>query len=289
MTFPSRETVARSGLVVVWLWLATSSFSDVGEAIVSRHLTGHAILGGLSTHVPIRPAAIVVGGLQLVAAVLLALPSRLRRVRYLGGGLSAGLAVGSLSLLLTNPVWMESLGGFPAIGSGQGLLKYAAIVGLSVFLMGVDSGRTRLRDRGLSLSVAGLLLPLVWIGAMKFTLPEAHGIEGLLASSPFFSWMTGVFSTRGASEVIGITELVTAALLATYWIRPAWAAVGGALGVGTFLATLSFLVTAPGWHSELGFPLLSGTGVFLVKDVPLLAVSSMVGLRWWEQRRPGGG
>ena len=113
----------------MWFWLATSSFSDVGATIVSGHLSGHALLGGVGA--AIAPAAAkFIGAGQLLAAISLLLPVRFREARRCGAWLSATLAGIPLTLLLTNPVWMESLGGFPAIGSGQGLLKYASTVGL---------------------------------------------------------------------------------------------------------------------------------------------------------------
>lgn len=279
MKIPTPMAVARGSVAAMWLWLATSSFSASGAASLSRHLSGHLFLGGLGDIVPARLLGALVGALQLAAGVVLLLPEGQRRVRAYGAALSAVLAAVPMTLLFTNPVWMESLGGFPAIGSGQGLLKYAAVIGLSLYMMGMDRDDVMLQGRGLHFAVGGLMLPLLWIGAMKFTLPEAQGVQGLLGSSPFFAWMTRVFSVQGASNVIGITELITVGFLSTYWYRPRWAVIGGALGAGTFLGTLSFLVTVPGWHAEAGFPLLSGTGVFLVKDLPLLGTSAIVVIR----------
>jgi uncharacterized membrane protein YkgB len=46
------------------------------------------------------------------------------------------------------------------------------------------------------------------------------------------------------------------------------------LAIGTFLATLTFLFSLPGWEQSLGgFPALSGSGGFLLKDVTLLGAS----------------
>jgi len=48
------------------------------------------------------------------------------------------------------------------------------------------------------------------------------------------------------------------------------------IAVGLFVATLSFLLTAPGVFesSEGGFPMLGTTGQFLIKDVALLGISA---------------
>ena len=122
----------------------------------------------------------------------------------------------------------------------------------------------------------GLVAILVFFGAFKFTAVEAEAIQPLLANSPFLSWLYRLFSLQGASIVIGVTELVTAALIAA---RP-WSArasfVGSLLAIGTFATTLSFLVTTPGvWVSVPGFPLPvpNAMGAFLLKDVFLLGAA----------------
>lgn len=91
----------------------------------------------------------------------------------------------------------------------------------------------------------GLVLVLVWIGAMKFTAYEAEGISGLVANSPLLSWAYQVFSTRQFSAFIGVTELCIAGLIALRPLSPRASAAGGALAVGMFLTTLSFLVSTP--------------------------------------------
>ena len=121
-------------------------------------------------------------------------------------------------------------------------------------------------------SVAGVL---GWIGAMKFTAYEAGAIEGLVASSPLTSWLYDVTSLQGASNLIGAIEITTA-LLIVAGARFPKAAIVGALGaIATFVVTLSFLFTAPGWEASLGgFPALSVVpGQFLVKDSVLLAAA----------------
>ena len=119
-------------------------------------------------------------------------------------------------------------------------------------------------------SIAGVL---GWIGAMKFTAYEAGAIEGLVASSPLTSWLYEIFSLQGAANLIGSIEIATAVLIIV-GARLQWAAIAGALGaIATFLVTLSFLFSAPGWESSLGgFPALSVVpGQFLLKDGVLLA------------------
>ena len=120
----------------------------------------------------------------------------------------------------------------------------------------------------------GLVLVLGWIGAMKFTTYEAEGIQGLVATSPLMSWMYKVLSLQSTSNIIGVTELTAALLIAIRPIAPRLSAVGSVLAVVTFLSTLTFLFSLPGWEKSLGgFPALSGSGGFLLKDVVLLGAA----------------
>jgi reactive chlorine resistance protein C len=77
------------------------------------------------------------------------------------------------------------------------------------------------------------------------------------------------------STLLGIVEMSAAVLLA---VKPWWprlSAVGSVIAVGLFVATISFMFTTPGVGEESagGFPLLSMTGEFLIKDVALLGIA----------------
>lgn len=120
----------------------------------------------------------------------------------------------------------------------------------------------------------GLVLVLGWIGAMKFTGYEAAGIQPLVETSPLMSWMYKLFSLQTTSNIIGVAEITAAILIAIRPLSARLSAVGSVLGILTFLATLTFLFSLPGWEKSLGgFPALSGSGGFLLKDVVLLGAS----------------
>ena len=120
----------------------------------------------------------------------------------------------------------------------------------------------------------GLVLVLGWIGAMKFTAYEAEGIKALVETSPFMSWMYKVLSLQATSNVIGLAELTAAALIAVRPLSAKLSAIGSVLAVFTFLTTLKFLFSLPGWEKSLGgFPALSGSGGFLLKDTVLLCAA----------------
>ena len=120
----------------------------------------------------------------------------------------------------------------------------------------------------------GLVIVLGWIGAMKFTAYEAEGIKTLVETSPFMSWMYKVFSIQATSNIIGSAEITAAVLIAIRPLSAKLSAVGSVLAACTFLATLTFLFSLPGWEKSLGgFPALSGSGGFLLKDTVLLGAA----------------
>lgn len=121
----------------------------------------------------------------------------------------------------------------------------------------------------------GLVLVLVWIGAMKFTAYEAEGISGFVSNSPLMSWAYNVFSIRQFSAVLGVIELVIALLIAARPFSPKVSALGSGLASGMFLTTLTFMLTTPGVaEPSLGFPAISAMpGQFLIKDVVLLGAA----------------
>src|SRR4051794_15567332 len=121
----------------------------------------------------------------------------------------------------------------------------------------------------------GLVIVIAWFGAMKFTNYEAQGIAPLVSENPLMSWLYDIFSVYAFSALLGVFELAAAVLIA---VKPWWpkaSALGSALAVMLFAATISFLFTTPGVFdaSAGGFPLLSVSGGFLFKDVALMGIS----------------
>ena len=121
----------------------------------------------------------------------------------------------------------------------------------------------------------GLVIVIAAFGLLKFTNYEAQGIQPLVSESPVMSWLYDIFSVYTFSLLLGVFELAAAVLIA---VKPWWpkvSTVGSALAILLFVATISFLFTTPGVFDESvgGFPLLSLTGGFLIKDVALLGIS----------------
>lgn len=138
-----------------------------------------------------------------------------------------------------------------------------------------ERGRLRIERLAFLLLRYGLVLVIVWIGAMKATDYEATNIERLIAHSPLLSWGYRIWTVRQFSVVIGAAELVIATLIILRRLSPKACAIGSAGAALMFLTTLTFLLSTPGWEPTLGgFPALShGVGEFLIKDVVLLGAA----------------
>jgi uncharacterized membrane protein YkgB len=204
---------ARLSLAVMFLWFGVMNFTAVGTQITGSWIGGHAFLSGLAEQA--GSAAKTLGVYQIIAAVLVGAPIPSGSFRRIGFAMTGLYAFIALTVLLTNPVWIEAAGGFPAIGSGQGILKYIAILGLSLWGGSFENSRmfaqrhTDMRMWSQPVMWLGLILVLGWIGGMKFTAVEAAGIEPLVQTSPFFSWLLGLMPLQTVSNLIGMIELIT--------------------------------------------------------------------------------
>ena len=187
--------------------------------------------------------------LQKAAALLLLVPSFIALVSLSG-----------------SHQYMAALGGFPILGSGQGVIKFAALLVLA-------SSLWRWQHAGATerfwLNYVPVALVLLWIGGMKFLTFEAEGIVPLVESSPLMSWMYQLWSVQTVSNIIGAFDWLALLLLAAgYYWRGAFY-LGFAMCLAVFLTTQSFLFTfTPAWQA---FTVLSSSGVFLVKDLWFIA------------------
>ena len=154
---------------------------------------------------------------------------------------------------------------------------------------------------GLGLMRVAIAVVFIWIGGVKFAPYEADSITPFVANSPVLSFFyrqpdqykahltregeplpaqrewqrdnrTYWFANGLGAVEISIGLLVLAGFVST-WLGAA----GAVLAFATSLVTLSFLFTTPeAWVPALGdvasgFPVLSGSGRLVLKDVMLLA------------------
>ena len=164
-----------------------------------------------------------------------------------------------------------------------------------------------LKGFGVHLIRVAIFIIFVWIGGLKFFNYEAEGIVPFVANSPFMSFFyakeapeykdyklkedefdarkhqwheennTYVFS-KGLGILIMTFGVLT--LLGIVWPKVGF--VGAGLVFLMTIGTLSFLVTTPEvWVPDLGsgehgFPLLTGAGRLVIKDVCILAGAVVV-------------
>jgi uncharacterized membrane protein YkgB len=206
------------------------------------------------------------GAFAFVAVAALALFSiKHPRLSSLLGYLLIVVSIIPLLSLLGQSMWIDSLGGFPAIGSGQGVIKYAALLSMGLLMIEMNLS-IKVKQW---LSVAPVLLVLLWIGGMKFTLLEAKGIEDLVLSSPFMSWMYSIWDLQTTSNLIGIYDLIAVVLLIGAMFNSRLLLPAIVMSGAVFLVTQTFLIT---WDSALSSEtLLSTGGHFLIKDLWFIA------------------
>ena len=178
-----------------------------------------------------------------------------------------------LLTLLSPTRWMADLGGFPIIGSGQGIIKYFAVLPLFLFLF----YRAKFSHKQLTyLNFAPVAMVLLWIGGMKFFEFEAHAIVGLVETSPFMSWLYAVFSVQGASNVIGGFDVLFALLLGAgiYSKNKPLIIASGLACLSVFLMTQTFLFTVPDTFNST--TIVNRLGQFVIKDLWFVANLAVV-------------
>jgi uncharacterized membrane protein YkgB len=145
-----------------------------------------------------------------------------------------------------------------------------------MFFKALTRGKSRslLENVGVHLSRYGLVVTLLLIGVLKFTAGEAQGIQPLVVNSPLMSWLYRILSIQGVSNLIGLIEIVVAALMALRPLSAKLSFIGSIGAIITFVLTVSFLFSTPGaFQFSHGFPMLGDAGQFLVKDLVLLGAS----------------
>ncbi|MDQ6724603.1 MAG: DUF417 family protein [Actinomycetota bacterium] len=134
----------------------------------------------------------------------------------------------------------------------------------------------RLQEIGAILLRYGLVIVLLWVGALKFTAYEAAAVEKFAGHSPLLSWLSGLFSVRIFSRLLGVFEIVLALMIAARPLAPRVSAIGSLGALLLFLVTLTFVFSTPGaWQPGYGIPFLSpDPGQFLAKDVAFAAIAA---------------
>jgi uncharacterized membrane protein YkgB len=120
----------------------------------------------------------------------------------------------------------------------------------------------------------GMIVMLLWAGAYKMTAAGAEGIVPLVSNNPLISWHFKLFGSYRGSDLIGLTEIIAAVLIAAGYLRPKAGIVGGLITSVMFSITSTMVITTPGTTVPIqGIRYMSFLGLFLFKDVISLGVS----------------
>jgi uncharacterized membrane protein YkgB len=122
---------------------------------------------------------------------------------------------------------------------------------------------------------AAMVIVFLFFGYQKWFDYEAQALIPYISNGPLISWMYPVFGVRGACWFLGVAEWVFGALIfAGFWNKKL--GILGALGgIFSFISTVTIIPFIPnGWAvSAGGFPAMTETVAFLLKDLVLMAVS----------------
>src|SRR5262250_2317980 len=131
------------------------------------------------------------------------------------------------------------------------------------------------KDLDYHLLRASMVIIFLFFGYQKWFEYEAQALLPYIGHGPLIFWMYPVFGIRGATYFLGVAEWLFGALLfAGFWNKKL--GILGALGsCFSFVATVTIIPFIPdGWApSAGGFPAMTETVAFLLKDLVLLAVS----------------
>jgi len=213
-------------------------------------------------------------GIALLLLPLMTIAARFNLVSAKAVTLYAAFVIAIPLLTLLSPTrWMADLGGFPIIGSGQGIIKYFAVLPLFLFLF----YREKFSHKQLTyLNFAPVAMVLLWIGGMKFFEFEANAIVGLVETSPFMSWLYDVFSVQGASNMIGGFDVFFALVLGAgiYTKNKPIIIASGLACLSVFLMTQTFLFTVPDTLNSA--TIVNRLGQFVIKDLWFIANLTVV-------------
>ena len=133
------------------------------------------------------------------------------------------------------------------------------------------------RDVPFLVTSVGMIVMLLWAGSFKMTAPGAEGIIPLVSNSPLIWWHFKVFGPYVGSDLIGLTEWLSAIFLIAGYFRPKAGILGGLIAMIMFFITSTMIMSTPGAIVSVpgirGMRYMSFMGLFLFKDVISLGVA----------------
>ena len=122
---------------------------------------------------------------------------------------------------------------------------------------------------------ASMVVIFLFFGYQKWFEYEAQALIPYISHGPLISWMYPVFGVRGACLFLGVAEWAFGLLLFLGFWNKEFGILGAIGSCFSFIATITIIPFIPnGWAASAGgFPAMTETTAFLMKDLVLLAVS----------------
>lgn len=128
----------RWALILIFVWFGCMKFTLYEAKGIATLVQHSPIIGWLYTSFGIQGASEVIGSLELLIAICLALGAFIAAFSALGAAMSCVTFLMTLSFMLSTPgVWAVELGGFPALSGdiGEFLIKDIVLLAASACLL----------------------------------------------------------------------------------------------------------------------------------------------------------
>ena len=137
--------ILRYGLVVVIAWIGVLKFTNSEAVRIQQYITHSPFMSWMAGVLNVRALSGVLGTIEIIAALLVAIGPWLPRSSAVGSALASLLFLTTLSFLFTTPgVGDPTAGGFPALSAlGQFLLKDLVLLGASLWTLGESIAAAR--------------------------------------------------------------------------------------------------------------------------------------------------
>jgi reactive chlorine resistance protein C len=136
--------LVRYALVVVIAWIGALKYTGYEAAAIQPLIAHSPTFSWLYSILSVRDFAAVLGSLEIVAALLIAIRPLAPRISVIGSAMGILLFLGTPSFLFTTP-GVTAASGFPVLSAlpGQFLLKDLVLVTASLWTLGDSLGAAR--------------------------------------------------------------------------------------------------------------------------------------------------
>ena len=141
--------------------------------------------------------------------------------------------------------------------------------------MAVARSAFTIEDLDYHLIRVSMVLLFLFFGYAKWFKYDVQGLEPFITHGPLIFWLYPVLGPQGATWFLGVTEWTICSLLFLGFWDKRLGALGATGATVTFIGTVTIIPFFPnGWEQSAGgFPAMTFSTAFLMKDFVLLAVS----------------